>query len=132
MKKLLAFLLATAVFVSVFAMAVQAVSARNSHTILTGTSFTISADGKARVALSYEAYDSMTSASIHVVIKKRTFLFFWDTIINHTFTSTEKNYTNTFIEYLTEEGTYKCEVEYVISGTGGEDDVIPFEDTATY
>ena len=33
---------------------------------------------------------------------------------------------------LDKTGTYRCTVEYVISGTGGADDVLTFEDTKTY
>ena len=74
----------------------------------------------------------MTEAVITLTIKKRTLLLFWDEITTFTISSTEPNFSHTFERRLSETGTYKCEVEYVIYGTAGEADVIPFEDLATY
>ena len=133
MKRVLAFILSIVIFVSVFAVVVQAISVYNNHTMVTNTNFAITDDGVASVYTSYDAYeDVMTGATITITIKKRSFLFFWNEVTTHTLYSTKTSYSNLFEYQLSGGGTYKCEVEYVISGTAGEADVIPFEDTLTY
>ena len=135
MKKIVAFLMAVVFFCSVFSFVIQAesVSLYNNHTMRTSTSFTISDDGLAEVYTSYAAYeDVMTEAVITLTIKKRILLLFWDEITTFTISSTETLFNHTFQRRLSETGTYKCEVEYVVYGTAGEADVIPFEDLVTY
>ena len=133
MKKFLAFLMAIVILTSAFSFIVQAVSPRNNHTIATATSFTISDTGLAEVYMRYNAYeDVMTEAVITLTIKKRTLLLFWTEVTTFTITSTEPTSYHTFSRRLDERGTYKCEVEYVVYGTAGEPDVIPFEETVTY
>ena len=135
MKKILAFFIAVVVFVSAFSLVIQAESASlyNNHTMRTNTAFTISDTGLAEVYTSYYAYqDVMTEAVITLTIKKRTLLLFWSEVTTFTISSTKYNYSHIFERQLDERGTYKCEVEYVVYGTAGEADVIPFEDTVTY
>ena len=133
MKRVFSFLLALIVFTFSFSTVLQALSPRTNHTILTNTSFTISDTGLARVSSCYEAYpDVMTEAVITLTIKKRTLLLFWSEVTTFSISSTEPYYSHTFERQLSEKGTYKCEVEYVIYGTAGEADVLPFEETVTY
>jgi hypothetical protein len=135
MKKFVAFLMAIIIFCSVFSVILQAESASlyNNHTMVTMTNFSIDDDGLATVHTSYEAYkDVMTEAVITLTIKKRTLLLFWSEVTTFTISSTETRYTHIFERRLDEKGTYKCEVEYVVYGTAGEADVIPFEDIVTY
>lgn len=129
----MAFLLAVVVLASSFSLMVQAVTPRNNHTLMTNTSFTISDTGLAEVYTMYHAYeDVMTEAVITLTIKKRTLLLFWSEVTTFTISSTQPQYSHLFTRHLDERGTYKCEVEYVIYGTAGEADVIPFEETVTY
>ncbi len=133
MKRILSFFLALVVLTSAFSLTLQAVSPRNNHTVSTNTTFTISDTGLAQVYTRYHAYeDVMTEAVITLTIKKRTLLLFWSEVTTFSISSTEPNYSHTFSRKLDEKGTYKCEVEYVVYGTAGEADVIPFEETVTY
>lgn len=133
MKKFLAFFLMIIVFVSTFTVILQAASVYNNHTMRTSTAFSISETGLAEVYTCYNAYENvMTEATVTITIKKRSFLLFWNEVTTHTLRSTETFFTNYFEFQLNDTGTYKCEVEYIISGTAGEADVIPFEDTVTY
>lgn len=133
--KLLSFVMAVIMCVSLLASVAQAASAStyNNNTLRTSTAFNIRDNGQADVYTSYTGWeDVMTEATITITIKKRSFLLFWNEVTTHTLYSTEIEYANTYTYQLSSSGTYKCEVEYVISGTGGEDDVITFEDTASY
>ena len=133
MKRILAFLMAVIILTSAFSLIVQAVSPRNNHTLSTTTAFTISDTGLATVYTSYYCYeDVMTEAVITFTLKKRTMLLFWTEVTTSKVVSTSPDLEHLFSYQLEEKGTYKCEVEYVVYGTAGEADVIPFEDTATY
>ncbi|MBQ8496050.1 MAG: hypothetical protein IJ489_01150 [Clostridia bacterium] len=135
MKKIVAFLMAVVMFCLAFSLVIQAESASlyNNHTMRTSTAFTISDTGLAHVYTCYDAYeDVMTEAVITLTIKKRTLLLFWDEITTFSISSTESHFAHLFERRLSETGTYKCEVEYVIYGTAGEADVIPFEELVTY
>ncbi|MBQ8496006.1 MAG: hypothetical protein IJ489_00925 [Clostridia bacterium] len=135
MKKIVAFFMAIVVFVSAFSLVIQAesISTYNNHTIRTNTNFYISDTGLAEVYTCYDAYeDVMTEAVVTLTIKKRTLLLFWDEITTFTYSATDTRYYHIFERQLHETGTYKCEVEYVIYGTAGDPDVIPFEDLVTY
>ena len=125
--------MAIIILASTFSIAVQAVTPRNNHTMRTSTMFSISETGEAEVYMCYDAYeDVMTEAVMTLTIKKRTMLLFWTEVTTFTISSTEPHSYHTFTRQLDERGTYKCEVEYVIYGTAGDPDVIPFEDTVTY
>ncbi|MBQ7290151.1 MAG: hypothetical protein IJW76_00300 [Clostridia bacterium] len=109
------------------------VSTCNNNTLSTSTSFTISSVGKATVTYSYDGYTNIaTGATITIVLEKRNFLFFWNEVLTDTVTVNEERYLDALICHLTEKGTYRCKVTYVISGTAGADDVITFEDTASW
>lgn len=131
--KILSLMLVFMFLVSVFATSVQAASTYTNQTEMTNTNFRISDSGMAIVSICYEGNeDLMTQAKITITISKRSFLFFWDRVVEATFYSKEIDYIHNYEHQLYSKGTYKCEVEYCISGTGGADDILTFEDTATY
>lgn len=100
---------------------------------MTWTCFTISNDGTAIVSVDYEGYPNITTgATINITIKKRTLLVFWSEIVSDSITVSGEAFAEEFYYPLEDKGTYKCNVEYIISGTAGADDVIPFEDTYVY
>jgi hypothetical protein len=53
-------------------------------------------------------------------------------VIDETITVVGDSYFNEFHYQLEDKGTYRCTVVYTVSGTGGADDVLTFEDTAKY
>lgn len=109
------------------------VSLCNNNTLSTSTAFSISNDGTANVTVEYDGYPNITTgATINITIKKRTLLLFWSEVVSDSITVSAEYYGNEFYYQLEDKGTYKCNVEYIVSGTMGEDDVIPFEDTAVY
>lgn len=121
------------VLVSVLATSIQAASTYTNQTAMTNTNFYISDSGLADVAVLYEGREGLTTqAKITITISKRSFLFFWNEVVTTTLYSTEIYYSYVYSYQLSSKGTYKCEVEYCISGTGGADDILTFEDTATY
>lgn len=108
---------------------------RNNNVVSTSTSFSISNNGMANVNVKYIGVSGITTgASISVVIKKVVFLWFTSTIIDETYNIADYSYSNTYTYDLSSNGsgTYKCFVTYTVSGSGGPDDVIPFEDTESY
>ena len=141
MKKTICLLFAimlSAMFIfqtSAFAALPETDSIQNNNTSSTTTIFDISSDGTADVYVRYRGYSGITSgASISITIKKNTFLWFYSTVVDETYDVVGENYSHTYYYDLTSSGsgTYKCNVTYTISGSGGADDVIPFEDTASY
>ncbi len=131
--KILSFIMVFMVLVSLFTNSVYAASTYTNNTIATNTNFYISDSGMAMVSTSYTGREGITTgATISITISKRSFLFFWNEVVTHTLYSTEVDYTNVYKYQLSSTGTYKCEVEYCISGTGGADDILTFEDTETY
>ena len=132
-RKILSLILVFMVLVCVFATSVQAASTYTNNTIATTTNFYISDSGLAMVSTNYTGRENVTTqAKITITISKRSFLFFWNEVVTTTLYSTEIYYSNVYEYQLPSKGTYKCEVEYCISGTGGADDILTFEDTATY
>ena len=135
MKKLyialaMAMLLALAVS---FVVCASDISLLDNNTNYTNTSFDISNDGIATVGVRYDGYSNVTtSATISITIEKRNLLFFWSDVVSDTITVSGDYYSNELTYQLDGTGTYRCTVEYVVSGTGGADDVITFEDTKTY
>ena len=127
---LLVFVFACVVQFSVLASDIMPL---NNNTNLTKTRFSISDTGEAVVSLNFEGYPNVTTgATISIKIEKRNFLLFWTDVVEETITVNNYYYENAFYYQLEDTGTYRCTVEYVISGTGGADDVITFEDTKTY
>lgn len=140
MKKILSvfsfvFALLLLMQVTIFAAQPGNDSIQNNNVKSTSTSFSISASGEADVDVYYCGIANVTSgATIDVVIKKNTFLFFWSTVVDESYNISDVTYNDTYSYDLSSNGsgTYKCFVTYTISGSGGADDVIPFEDTASY
>lgn len=109
------------------------ISLLNNNTASTHTEFFISSDGMATVGLYYSGYTNITTgATITITIEKRNLLFFWSDVVSETITVSGDYYSNELTYQLDSTGTYRCTVEYVVSGTGGADDVITFEDTKSY
>ena len=105
----------------------------NNNTNLTKTRFSISDTGEAVVSLNFEGYPNVTTgATISIKIEKRNFLLFWTDVLEETITVNNYYYASAFHYQLEDSGTYRCTVEYVISGTGGADDVITFDDEQKY
>ena len=124
------FLLTTILTTTIFA---NDVSLCNNNTMSTYTSFSITDTGEARVTYHYDGYENITTgAVITIVIEKRNFLFFWDEVDTEYLAFPDESYTGTYGYQLSSKGTYRCTVTYRVGGTGGEDDVITFEDTDTY
>ena len=136
MKRKVSFVLAVIILSLVvlqFSVWADDVSLCNNNTLLTATIFTISDDGTAYVDVECEGYRNITTGmTINITIKKRTLLLFWSEVVSDSVTVSGDYYFDEFTYQLEEKGTYKCNVEYIVSGTGGADDVIPFEDTAVY
>ena len=144
MKRKFVFILST-IFVMILlfqifqniSLAAQPITAsiQNNNTSGTFTSFNISSSGTASVYVRYNGYPNITTgAEISITIKKNTFLWFYSTVVDETYSVEATSYFNTYTYDITESGSgkYKCNVTYTISGSGGADDVIPFEDTASY
>jgi hypothetical protein len=111
----------------------EGISLYNNNTDTTYTSFTISDTGEACVWAEYSGYPNVTTgATITVKIEKRNLLVFWKEVVNDVYYFREESHAETFVYQLEKTGTYRCTVDYLISGTGGADDEITFRDTKTY
>jgi hypothetical protein len=109
------------------------ISLFNNNTASTSTNFSITDTGEARVRVNYEGYPGVTTgATITVKIEKRNLLVFWKEVVNDVYYFREESHAETFVYQLEKTGTYRCTVDYLISGTGGADDEITFQDTKTY
>ena len=105
----------------------------NNNTGLTKTRFVISDTGDAIVSVKYEGYPNITTgATITIKIEKRSLLLFWSDVVEEIITVNDSLYFNELHYQLEDTGTYRCTVEYVISGTGGTDDVITYEEEQKY
>lgn len=105
----------------------------NNNTSLTSTDFYISDSGLATVDLKYNGFtDITTGATITIKIEKRFLLVIWNDVVSDTITVTGERYSDTLYYQLEKSGTYRCTVVYTVSGSGGADDVITFEKTASY
>lgn len=126
-------LVVVAVVVLQSSLLANGISLYNNNTQETKSYFLISDEGIATVGVSYYGYSNVTtSATISITIEKRNLLFFWNDVVSETITVSGVRYSEEFEYQLDDTGTYRCTVEYVVSGTGGADDVITFEDTKTY
>jgi len=135
MKKICLVLAFVFVFVNIMQFAVLAsdIMPLNNNVLSTKTRFTLSDTGEAIVSLNFEGYPNVTTgATISISIEKRNFLFFWSNIIEETITIEGSDYFEELQYQLEDSGTYKCTVEYVISGTGGADDVITYEEEQAF
>ena len=109
------------------------ISTYNNNTASTSTSFRISDVGKAVVTYSYDGYTGITTgATIKIVIEKRSFLVFWNEVVTDIVIVSGEYYLDEMVCHLTEKGTYRCTVTYTVSGTAGADDMLTFQDTASW
>ena len=134
-KKICLLLVLAFVFASVsqFSVLASDIMPLNNNTLAVNTNFIISDTGEAVVSVKYEGYPNITTgATISIKIEKRNFLFFWSDVVEDTIIVNDSYYVNVLRYQLEDTGTYRCTVEYVVSGTGGADDVLTFEDTKTY
>lgn len=135
MKKSICLLLAFLFIACIFTVPVNAsdISLYNNNTLIVDTIFAIKETGEAVVLVNYEGYKNITTgATITIKIEKKTLLFFWSDVIDETITVVGESYFNEFHYQLEDKGTYRCSVVYTVSGTGGADDVLTFEDTKKY
>ncbi len=135
MKKSICLLLAFLFIACIFTAPVNAsdISLYNNNTLIVDTIFAIKETGEAVVLVNYEGYKNITTgATITIKIEKKTLLFFWSDVIDETITVVGESYFNEFHYQLEDKGTYRCSVVYTVSGTGGADDVLTFEDTKKY
>ena len=103
------------------------------NTFTTETGFVITESGEANVSVYYDGRSGVTTgATITVKIEKRNLLVFWNEVVNDVYYFREASHAETFVYQLEKKGTYRCTVDYLISGTGGADDEITFQDTKTY
>ena len=109
------------------------ISLFHNNTDMVNTEFSISDTGEASVYTHYAGYSGITTgATITVKIEKRNLLVFWNEVVNDVYYFREESHAETFVYQLEKTGTYRCTVDYLISGTGGLDDEITFQDTKTY
>lgn len=135
MKKLCLILIFIFIFTGGFTQTAFAsnITPYYNNTISTDTTFNISENGKANVSVYYDGYPGTTTgATICIKIEKRNLLVFWNEVVNDVYYFREASHAETFVYQLEKTGTYRCTVDYLISGTGGADDEITFQDTATY
>lgn len=136
MKRRITFIVALVMIIALGTHAVviaDDASLYNNNTGMMNSGFTISETGEASVLVNYEGYTNVTTgATITIKIEKRTLLFFWTDVINDTITVVGDRYFDELDYQLEDKGTYRCTVVYTISGTGGPDDVLTFEDTEKY
>lgn len=91
----------------------------------TTTNISIFESGRAIINVRYTGYPDVTSdAEITLKIEKKESAFSWREVISQTYKTDETYHVNKFEYPLAEMGTYRFTVIYMISGNGGEDDVI--------
>lgn len=136
MKRRITFIVALLMIIALGTHAVvmaDDASLYNNNTGMMNSSFVITETGEAIVGVNYEGYTGVTTgATITIKIEKRTLLFFWSDVVDETITAVGDSYFKEFYYQLEDKGTYRCTVVYTVSGTGGADDVLTFEDTEKY
>lgn len=136
MKRKISFILAVVfLFVGMVPHNILAadISLLNNNTSSTYTAFSISNSGVATVSVEYMGYPNVTTnATITIKIEKHNLLVFWKDVVEDAITVNAEYFLNDYTYQLEDTGTYRCTVVYTVSGTGGADDVITFEDTQTY
>ena len=129
-KRLLTLMLCLGIMLSVFASTVNAsndaITPRANNVANTYSDFYISGS-EAVVRLSYDGYNGViTGARITTVLQKRNLLVFWKDVTE--WVDTSSNISDYFEHrYSVASGTYRVQITYEISGTGGATDVIEDE-----
>ena len=136
MKRKICFIFAFIFMVSALispSVCASGITPYNNNTHSVNTQFSISDTGEAKVFVDYAGYSGIiTGATITVKIEKRNLLIFWNEVVNDVYYFREESHAETFVYQLEKSGTYRCTVDYLISGAGGSDDEITFQDTKTY
>lgn len=135
MKKLIAVILC---FVTLFSLFVpvyaSGITTYSNNVNSTTTSFVITSTGKATVTSNYSGKPGLvTKATIETKIQKK-FGLIWITVDcgEWTDTSTNTTYSVSHTLQLLKSGTYRANVKYTISGTGGSPDEITKKIERTY
>lgn len=138
-KRTISFLIVLATIISIFSVTSFATEkefpTRNNNTAYTETRFSITTSGIAKVYVEYDGYPGVTTgATIDIVIKKNTFLWFTTTVVDESYNIVGESYYHTYEYDISSNGsgTYKCFVTYTVSGSGGPDDVLDFDYSAVY
>ena len=126
-KRIITFMLCLVLLLTCFANAVSAsadsITPRYNNAVNTNSNFVISND-TASVMVSYDGYSGITTgARITTVLQKRNLLVFWKDVTEWVDTSSKvsDSFEHT---YSVGSGTYRVQITYEISGTGGATDVI--------
>lgn len=129
-KRIITFMLCLVLLLTCFANAVSAsadsITPRYSNTAIVDSDFVISND-TAIVMVSYNGYSGITTgARITTVLQKRNLLVFWKDVTEWVDTSSKvsDSFEHT---YSVGSGTYRVQITYEISGTGGATDVVEEE-----
>ena len=132
-KKIVSITLCAVIMVLVFATAVSAAEATPYYNNFNSAmiNFRIE-DGIATATVDYSGLLGITSkVTIKCTIEKRSFLFFWSDVYEHKIVTLNGSGTEIF-EYQVSPGTYRATIECTFSGTGGADDVVTKQLTASY
>lgn len=135
MKKICFIMAIVFLFSAIYVLPASAseISPYYNNVTTTRTSFRINESGNAYVDVYYKGEPNITTgATITVKIEKRNLLVFWNEVVNDVYYFREESHAETFVYQLEKSGTYRCTVDYLISGAGGSDDEITFQDTKTY
>ena len=137
MKRELSLIIATIILISsILSISVSAndnIELFNNNAAATHTAFIIDETGLAIVSVDCLGYEGITTKiEVDVHIEKRNFLFFWENVRHEIYVVYVYRYFDEHTYQLNSKGTYRCTVTYTISGTGGEDDVIPYQETASW
>lgn len=137
MKRKLSLIIATIILISsILSISVSAndnLELFNNNAAATHTAFIIDETGLAIVSVDCLGYEGITTKiEVDVHIEKRNFLFFWENVRHEIYVVYVYRYFDEHTYQLNSKGTYRCTVTYTISGTGGEDDVIPYQETASW
>lgn len=136
MKKVIALILMVMTLMSVlqipmFAATANEVMPLNNNTLAANVTFTISSSGLATVYTSYTGYSGVTTGgTITTKLQKRFLGIFWTTVDIGTDgevwvdSSSEYRYATSHTYQLSDKGTYRVVVEFVVRGTGGAADEI--------
>lgn len=122
------------IYTTAFASGENKISTYANNTLRTNTQFSIDDNGLATVVVSYVGYEGITSGGIvNIKIQKRFLFAFWQDVEGGSWTdySSGVSYTNSH-SISVKSGTYRVQVEYQISGFGGDTDVITEEIEAEY
>ena len=132
-KKIVSIALCAIIMVLVFATAASAAEATPFYNNVRDVimNFYIE-NGIATVIVDYSGYSGITTrATINCIIDQRVLLFFWSGIYEQTIVTLNVSRLEVF-ECQVPSGTYRATIECTFAGSGGADDVIRRQLTASY